>query len=172
MAASTIDLSRITTIETGLVTDHMLEVESAANKIAQQMERERGRIQPSTENQRGEEHRGLAVLSLKEDDFKMCQNELYKPFFWYSNILSIDLCYMKQLGYKSSEMGKSVFSEQGGAVYNTTKYDEATWSFDLDFDGSPETIRASLRNSEMALTVTSKTSERINRPKYRVCWFA
>jgi hypothetical protein len=125
MAASTIDLSKITTIRPELDTQY-----------------------PGV------------VLNLRDDEFKICQEDRNKPFFWYSDVLIIDSCYLTQLGYKRADKGESAFYDTpGAAVYNSTKYMAATWSFDLDFDGSPETIRASLRNADMALNVTSKTSE-------------
>ena len=159
MASSTLDLSKITTVQTGLYTDpRLLKAVEAAEWIMKQMGRESGPTQPSTEDEGGGGPQGFSLLNLKDADFRMCQNERYKPFFWYSDVLTLDYCYMEQLGYKSSE-SKRVFSEEGGAVYNTTRYLEATWNFDLDFSGSPEAIRASLRNADMALTVTSKTSE-------------
>lgn len=159
MANSTPDLAKITTFEVGSNTTGLLKAIEAANRIMKQMGREPSATPPLTENQGGEERKSLRVLHLKSDDFTMCEDRSYKPFFWHSDVLSIDYCYMTQLGYKGSDIGKSVFAEEGGAVYNTARYWRAAWGFDLDFDGSPETIEASLRNADMALTVISKTSE-------------
>jgi hypothetical protein len=107
LAASPIDLSSVTTFGPGLYNDpHTQKVIAAANRFMQLFGDKTKEAPAPRENPHDEEGRGLAMLNLRDDDFGRCHNEIYNQFFWYSDILGIELCYLKQLGHKAQPPAK------------------------------------------------------------------
>jgi hypothetical protein len=99
-------------------------------------------------------------LNLKREDFATCDQDIYKAFFWYSDVQMIEYCYLKVLGYKPSPSAEGVFlPDNNRAVYNTGSAQSADWKFDLDFGGRPQEIAAEFGNADMSLKIKNSTGE-------------
>lgn len=92
----------------------------------------------------------ISTLSL--DDRVMDSCNYGRGLLWSSSFLSVKYCALQVLGIPN---GKSEAS--GQPIYSYGEYLGATWNIDLDFDGKPEKIDASLRNADMALQISSRT---------------